>query len=869
MSTPPRRALATDLDGTLIPLDGNAQNQRDLRALGERLKSGGVGLVFVTGRHFSSVQQAMGEHHLPTPEAIICDVGTSVFEGGGDGRFQPVQAYAQHLGEIIAPMPIGELRSRLESIEGLRAQEDEKQGPFKLSYYADADALPGLAERVQRLLDQWDAPYSLIHSVDPFNNDGLLDLLPRGVSKAHALDWWVERCGWDNRDVVFCGDSGNDLAALTAGYNAVVVGNASRKLARQVYDAHRDAGWRNRLCLPNAAATSGVLAGAGWFGLVAFEQTPPEPMGATPVSASKTHFRVWAPKCKSVSVEIGEPGDAVRHELTPGEDGCFAGFASAAPGDKYSYLLEGPIARPDPVSRRQPDGVHGPSEVVDPNAFPWTDAEWRGVAKRDLVIYELHIGSFTEEGTFRAAIERLPELVELGATAVEVMPVAQSPGKWNWGYDGVNLYAVTHNYGTPDDFRTLVDACHAAGLAVLLDVVYNHLGPEGNYLGEFGPYFSRKHHTPWGSAVNYDGRRSDPVRRWVVENALYWLRDLHLDGLRLDAVHFMHDDSEHTILDEIRAATLEFEQRSGRAIHLIGESNVYDERLLASVGGLKGYDAIWSDCLMHSIYTHASPDFKLTNREYHGTHNLLEAMEHGYLYESSQYVRVAREALGGDLPDRSYIGSLVTALQTHDAVGNHPEGKRLHQLASKDYQRSAAAIMLLYPSIPLLFMGEESAVEAPFPFFADFHDRGLRRAVDRGRIAEYPHHDWSNAPLPSERKSFRISKCADPKLQDPQMRAWYQQLLTLRRHGLAAGWLTPDAMRCEHDTESHVFKLHYSNADGGVTVLARLTPNDHDAQPIEIELPGEVLMSSLETEVNGGQAVLRPNQAVVVGPPAG
>ncbi|TWT35909.1 Malto-oligosyltrehalose trehalohydrolase [Posidoniimonas corsicana] len=862
MSTQHRRVLATDLDGTLIPLDGDEQNPHDLGVLADQLRTHDVSLVFVTGRHFESAFGAIEQFGLPAPETIVCDVGTSIFHREADGQFAPVAAYADHLGGLIAPLPIAELRERLSPVAGLRVQEDEKQGPFKLSYYSDADQLERLADQVQKRLDELGAPYSLIHSVDPFNNDGLLDLLPRGVSKAHALEWWIDRCGWSDQAVVFCGDSGNDYAALTAGYNAVVVANADRQLARRVHDAHRAAGWTNRLRLASGTASSGVLEGARWFGLIDPGPPPADAIGAVPVTSSTASFRVWAPTHETVGVQLD---GGQRFELTKEPDGCFAGVGPAAPGDKYQYLLHGQTARPDPVSRRQPEGVHGPSEVVDANAFAWTDQTWTGVDKRDLVIYEMHPGAFTEEGTLRSAIARLPELVDLGVTAVEVMPVAQSPGKWNWGYDGVNLYAVTHNYGAPDDFRAFVDACHAAGLAVILDVVYNHLGPEGNYLSEFAPYFSRKHHTPWGAALNYDGRRSEHVRRFVVENALYWLRDLHLDGLRLDAVHFMHDDSQHTILDEIRVAVADFEQSAGRAVHLIGESNVYDERLLASVGGLKGYDAIWSDCLMHSIYTHASPDFKLTNREYHGAHNLREALDHGYLYESSQYVRVAREALGGDLPDRSYLPSLVTALQTHDSVGNHPEGKRIHQLASKEYQRSAAALMLLYPSIPLLFMGEESAVDAPFPFFADFHDRRLRRAVDKGRMAEYPHHDWKGAPLPSERQSFRMAKCHDPSLQDQAMRDWYRQLLALRKQGLAAGWLTPEAMSCAHDDSSHVFRLQYDSPAGGPTVLARLTPNHQPADPIELPIDGRVTHSSLPLDSeSAGRVRLAPNHAVIV-----
>ena len=290
--------------------------------------------------------------------------------------------------------------------------------------------------------------------------------------------------------------------------------------------------------------------------------------------------------------------------------------------------------------------MHGESQVFDPDSFAWTDQQWLGIAKRDLVIYELHVGAFTAAGTFRAAIERLHELVELGITAIEIMPVAQSPGRWNWGYDGVGLFAVRNTYGAPDDFKAFVDACHEQGIAVLLDVVYNHLGPEGNYLGDFGPYFSRKHRTPWGEAFNYDGRHAPRVRRFVIENALRRLDEYHLDGLRLDAAHFMFDDSDPHILGQLRDEVARFAGQKGRTLHLMAETNVYDHRLLATGDtGRSGFDAIWCDCLMHAVYSHGVPDVRLTSRKYAGAPDIAEALERGFLYTGPVMTR--RDRLTG------------------------------------------------------------------------------------------------------------------------------------------------------------------------------------------------------------------------------
>ena len=760
----PGQVLATDLDGTLIPLDENEQNRMDLPILGRELQANGITLVFVTGRHFGSVLQAIEQLQLPMPDWIICDVGTSIFQRRTSGEFRSIGAYDEHLQQITSTMPVGALCKRLQSIQGLQLQEREKQGRFKLSFYADAADLDRLLEDIQAELKVANAPYSIVHSVDPFNGDGLIDLLPADVSKAHALEWWCGHVHLCPDSIVFAGDSGNDLAALTAGHRAIVVANADRAVVQRAYQEHQGAGWKNRLYIANGRATSGVLEGCRWFELIGQVAPTDFRLGATPVTHNRTHFRVWAPKHKDIRVEVidGE-FEPRRHSLVRDNHGFFASNVHGAPAHaRYRYLLDGERSRPDPASRYQPDGVHGASEIIHPDAFPWTDIGWKGVYKRDLIIYELHLGAFTKDGTFRAAIERLGELVDLGVTAVELMPVAQSPGKWNWGYDGVDLFAVRNTYGEPDDFRSFVDACHQNGLAVILDVVYNHVGPEGNYLADFGPYFSNEHRTPWGEAFNFDGRHAEHVREFIIENAIRWLDEYHLDGLRLDAVHFMHDLRTPNILNEIRAAVSDYAAKADRMIHLIAETNVYDADLLESDGNKAAYDAAWCDCLMHSVYSHALPDLQLSHRIYRGGDDLAEVLQHGFLYcfSGGKQTRVGAERRRDLSPEAGPppIASFVTALQTHDGVGNHPHGKRLHHLTSKAFQRAAAALTMLYPGIPLIFMGEECASEAVFPFFADFEDPELRRAVDKGRENEHPQHVWKTPYcLPIRRHSCQPS----------------------------------------------------------------------------------------------------------------
>ncbi len=833
------RVLATDLDGTLIPLPGRDENRRDLDVLREHFDSGDAVLVFVTGRHLAAIRDLLIVHQLPRPHWVIGDVGTTLYaQDAGDWR--EVGEYRRHLADMVVELPVADLRSALTRFDDLRLQEDHKQGDYKLSYYVDAERLDDIAARTREWVDETGAPYSFVASVDPFNGDGLLDFLPKDVSKAHALDWWRMHVGHEPHEIVFAGDSGNDLAAFESGYRSIVVGNADRRLASCVQEHHRSQGWAGRLHLPVEHATSGVLAGCRWFELLP-DDSPASgdersPMGATTLSHGRTAFRVWAPHGQRVAV-CREDGTTWR-ELEPEGDGFFAGVAEdCPPGTRYGYRLDDGPLRPDPYSRFQPEGVHGPSEVVDPNAFAWQDVDWRGVAKAELAVYEIHVGTFTDEGTFAAAIGELDRLRELGITAIEVMPVAQTSGRWNWGYDGVNLFAPRNSYGTPDDFRAFVDACHRRGIAVILDVVYNHVGPEGNYLAEFGPYRSPRHHTPWGDALNYDGEDSGPVRAFVVDDALHWVAEYHLDGLRLDAVHFMHDDSEWTILDELRVAVTEFARTVERPIHLVAETNVFDETLATASANRAAYDLLWCDDLAHSVYSVVSPRTRLTDREYHGASDLAAVLANGHVYEGADFVRTS----GGDAA-RSHE-SLLVGLQTHDLVGNEPLGRRIHEFSSADAQRAAAALVLLSPSVPLIFMGEETANEACFRFFNDFEDPRLRRAVERGRRAEYP-AEAGPAPSPTDPAAYFASQLGEST--DPAMSGWYRDLLAIRRTWIERGILAARNLQVEWHSSASVFVLQYQTQNEPFFVASRIPP-ETSGTPVSVEIEGSVLMDSSDS----------------------
>jgi maltooligosyltrehalose trehalohydrolase len=494
-------------------------------------------------------------------------------------------------------------------------------------------------------------------------------------------------------------------------------------------------------------------------------------------------FRIWAPAVQSAGVKIG---DSIT-PLKPLPGGWWQAVVdSAAPGTDYQFVLDGgDYAVPDPRSQWQPHGVHGPSRVLDHSAFAWTDQRWQPPSWPEAIVYELHVGTFTPEGTFDAARGRLGYLKDLGITHVELLPVASFPGKHGWGYDGVDLYAPQESYGSPEALKRFVDACHASGLAVILDVVYNHFGPSGNYVGKFGPYFTASHHTPWGDAVNLEDAGSHEVRRFFCDNALMWLREYHFDGLRLDAVHAYMDRSAINFMEQLSIETRALEGETGRKYALIAESDLNDPRIVCprNENGY-GLDAQWSDDFHHAIVSMLTGDRGGYYADFGTVADLAKALKQVFVYDgrySAYRDRIHGRPVAGLLGWR-FLGYA----QNHDQVGNRVRGERLSQLITPGRARIAAALVFIAPFVPMLFQGEEWAASTPFQYFTDHEDRELGRLVSEGRKKEFAAFGWSpdDVPDPQDPATFERSKLRWEELEEPEhaeMLRWYKKLIALRR----------------------------------------------------------------------------------------
>jgi len=426
---------------------------------------------------------------------------------------------------------------------------------------------------------------------------------------------------------------------------------------------------------------------------------------------------------------------------------------------EYGFVIDGRGPFPDPRSPWQPDSVHGASRPVDHSAFRWTDARFQARPLASAVIYELHVGTFTPEGTFDSAIERIPHLVELGVTHIELMPVAAFPGNWGWGYDGVALYAPHHSYGGPEGLKRLVDALHGAGLAAILDVVYNHLGPSGNYLGLSGPYFTDSVRTPWGDAVNLSGPGSDEVRRFFLDNAAMWLRDYHFDGLRLDAVHALVDTSATHLLEELAVEVEDLERQLGRHLVLIAESELNDPRIVRSrdLGGY-GLSAQWSDDLHHALHSVITGERDGYYADFGCMSHLAKALRQGFVYDGCYSVFRGRPH--GRTPEGIPQSRLLGYLQTHDQVWNRATGERISMLAPIERVKAGAALVMTSPFVPMIFQGEEWAASTPFLYFTTHTEPELSRAVSEGRRREFAHFGWDprSVPDPQDPDTFLRSK---------------------------------------------------------------------------------------------------------------
>jgi maltooligosyltrehalose trehalohydrolase len=522
-------------------------------------------------------------------------------------------------------------------------------------------------------------------------------------------------------------------------------------------------------------------------------------------------FEVWAPKARRTAVRAGGRD----HLLHRGADGWHGGtVAGLAPGDRYALVLDGRV-RPDPASRWQPDGVHGPSRVFDPGRHRWQDAAWRGPPLDALVFYELHLGTFTVQGTLDAAAERLPDLATLGVTCVELMPVQPFAGGRNWGYDGVAPYAVHEAYGGPPALQRFVDRAHGLGLAVCLDVVYNHLGPEGSYLPEMGPYLTSRHRSPWGDGLDFDGRDAGPVRSFMVGAAVRWIRDFHVDVLRLDATHAIADESPRHLVAEICDAVREEARAQGRAVHVAVEDDRNDRAVLDPPPHGWGASAVWADDLHHALHALLTGERSRYLVDYGRPADVARALAEGFAYQgelSAYRGRAHGTDTRGLAPSR-----FVTCLQNHDQVGNRPRGERIASLVPWEALVPASTLVLLGSGLPLVFMGEEYGEGRPFLYFTSHSDPALARAVSEGRRNEFIAEGAEGVPDPQDPETFLASKLSHRR-DGPHgaLREHYRRMLALRskhRAAIAAGW--PEVVR-----DGTAFTLRRA----GLVVRANLGP---------------------------------------------
>jgi maltooligosyltrehalose trehalohydrolase len=572
-------------------------------------------------------------------------------------------------------------------------------------------------------------------------------------------------------------------------------------------------------------------------------------------------FKVWAPRAlEKVEVVIAGAGDR-RVPMRRGEGGWWSvEVEDAGPGTDYLFALDGGDPRPDPRSMFQPEGVDGPSRVVDHGAFTWSDSTWHGRPIGSALIYELHIGTFTLEGTFDSAIERLDHLVDLGVNTVELLPVVEFSGERGWGYDGVDLFAPHHAYGGPDGLKRLVDGCHQRGLAVVIDVVYNHLGPAGNYLPTYGPYFTDKYGTPWGEAVNYDGAGSDEVRAFVLDNVEMWLRDYHVDGL--DAVHAIHDESAKHLLEEMSERVDRLEAELGRTMFLIAESDLNDPRFInpRELGGY-GMDAQWSDELHHALHVVLTGERRGYYADFGSYEQLARGFERSFVFAGEYSAH--RERRHGRPPLPGTPGwRFLAYIQNHDQIGNRAVGERITALVSPGRAKIAAALVLCSPFVPMLFQGEEWGASTPFQYFTDHPDPALGRAVSEGRRSEFSSFGWrpEDVPDPQDVATFERSKLDWSELDREPHRSfleWHRDLIDLRRSQPALGDGRLDRVWVRHDDEHQWFVL----GRGDIVVVCNLAER---AQEVPLERPAiEVLLASDTAEITPTGVRLVPECAAV------
>jgi maltooligosyltrehalose trehalohydrolase len=580
-------------------------------------------------------------------------------------------------------------------------------------------------------------------------------------------------------------------------------------------------------------------------------------------NSSMHRFEVWAPLANEVAVQIGE----AKTPMQRNENGWWTVQSKdAAPGIDYGYVVDGEGPFPDPRSPWQPNGIHGPSRVLNHSTFRWTDQNWQAKPLSSAIIYELHVGTFTPQGTFRSVVERLDYLLDLGVTHIELMPVAEFSGPWGWGYDGVDLFAPHHRYGTPDDLKFLIDTCHQRGIAVLLDVVYNHFGPAGNYLGKFGPYLTDAYKTPWGQAVNLDHKGSHEVRRFLVDNALMWLRDYHFDGLRLDAVHAFVDNSAIHFLEFLTTEVSQLLASQGRHYVLIAESDL-NAPCIVRKREAHGYgiDAQWSDDFHHALHSVLTGERNGYYEDFGTIGQLAKALKCVFVYDGIYSAH--REKIHGrpvtGLPGWHFLGYS----QNHDQVGNRAQGERLCHLVNLGRQKIAAALVLTSAFVPMLFQGEEFGASTPFQYFSQHEDPELGQKVSEGRKSEFEAFGWNpdDVPDPQEEASFERSKLQWNEIREGQhaeLLEWYKQMIALRKSTpeLTDGRLEDVQVTFDEDAQWIVVRR------GKIEVVCNLA-NEKQTIAISAAYTG-VLASAEGWSLREGSIELPSDSVAIVGPEA-
>lgn len=571
-------------------------------------------------------------------------------------------------------------------------------------------------------------------------------------------------------------------------------------------------------------------------------------------------FSVWAPLVKKISLKLLTPSERLVPMERDSHGYWKAHVNSCPPGTFYYYHLEGERDRPDPGSFYQPDGVHRASQVIDHHSYKWQDKEWQGIDKREMIIYELHIGTFTDEGTFLSAIQRLDDLRELGINAIEIMPVAQFPGERNWGYDGVYPFAVQNSYGGPDGLKGFVNECHKRGIAVILDVVYNHLGPEGNYIWDFGPYFTDKYKSPWGQAINFDGVHNQGVRNYFIENALYWFDYYHCDALRLDAIHGIYDNSESPFLLELSESVKGFSKRQGRTYILMAESDLNDANAArhADKGGLD-LDVLWCDDFHHAMHTLLAGEDGGYYVDYGSVDYLVKSLMEGFVY-SGEYSKFRKQNHGNSSKDLS-ADSFIVFSQNHDQVGNRVHGDRIASLVSFEAQKLAAGIILLSPFIPLLFMGEEYGETKPFYYFTSHSDTNLIESIREGRKKEFEEFQWKDEPADPQMEETFIKSILDWKKRvtgdHKTLLNYYSELIHLRKNIAALSNLDKESMTVWGDDESKVIIVERWHGKSRVLIIINMNSSDESIKAINYDHKWRKIFDSSDKKWNGPGTLLK------------